>query len=273
MDENNNHTDRFAELCAGYVLNALKPDERAEFEDMLTSADEEQKELYQKLRSTSSNLAFNTNRAEPPKEVKEHLLQVIDQDMADQQLDEDENSKNFDPAKFAIATSFALLLVTLSLVFYSFNLSSQLQTTNKELAQKEQTITELEQRIEQKNEMLAILEARDVDMVVMQGMEASPQGYGKVIWDSKQQRALLQVSNLPPVPTDKEYQLWIIKNNKPISAGLFSVTDPDRDTFFKIEQIASADEQSTNAFAVTLEPKGGMPKPTGDMYLMGNMEN
>lgn len=270
MSDKNNHIDRFEELCAGYVLNALEPDERSEFEEMLAAADKEQRELYQKMRSTANNLAFNTNRVEPSEAVKQNLLQVINEDIEEEQS---VYSDNFDWQKFAIAASFALLLVALSLLFYTFNLSSQLETRNEQLDQQQQIITELEKEIEQKNEMLAILEAREVDMVVMRGMEASPQGYGKVIWDPEQQKALLQVSNLPPVPADKEYQLWIIKNNEPISAGLFAVNDPKRDAFFKIEQMEPAGEQATNAFAVTLEPKGGMPKPTGDMYLMGNIGN
>ncbi|MDR8392755.1 anti-sigma factor [Aliifodinibius sp. S!AR15-10] len=273
MANENKHTERFEELCAGYVLNALEPEERTEFKEMLASADEEEKEFYHKLRSAANNLAFNVNRVEPPAAVKERLMQVVNEDIEEQQSTGATSSDGYDKMKFAIAASFALLVVTLSLLFYTFNLNSQLNATNEQLAQREQTITELENEIERKNEMLAILEAREVDMVVMQGMEANPDGYGKVIWDSEQRQALLQVSNLPPVPSDKEYQLWIIKNNTPVSAGLFAVNDPNRDSFFKIEQMEPTDEQSTNAFAVTLEPKGGMPKPTGDMYLMGNMEN
>ncbi|MDX1585868.1 MAG: anti-sigma factor, partial [Balneolaceae bacterium] len=96
--------------------------------------------------------------------------------------------------------------------------------------------------------------------------------YGKVIWDPASNRALLQVSNLPAVPSDKDYQLWIIKNNKPVSAGVFAVNDPARDSFFKIEKM-TASERAADAFAITMEPKGGMPQPTGDMYLMGNMPN
>ncbi|MFH5886038.1 anti-sigma factor domain-containing protein [Halalkalibaculum sp. DA3122] len=270
MGDNSTHNNRFEELCAGYVLNALEPAERSEFEEMLASADPGQRKFYREMRSAANNLAFNTNRVEPSPAVKRNLLQVINEDIEEQ---ESTDREPVDWQKFAIAASFALLLVTLSLLFYAFNLNSELETRNQQLARQEQTITQLETEIEQKNEMLSILGARQIDMVIMQGMEASPQGYGKVIWDAEQQQALLQVSNLPPVPADKEYQLWIIRDNTPISAGLFAVNDPKKDAFFKIEQMEPADKQATNAFAVTLEPRGGMPKPTGDMYLMGNMEN
>ena len=105
---------------------------------------------------------------------------------------------------------------------------------------------------------------------MMDGMEEmSPNGYGKVVWDKQGGRALLQVAGIPTVPTDKDYQLWFIVNGQPVSAGVFAVEDQRRDNFFKIEQLRSdADE---GAFAITMEPKGGVPQPTGDMYLLGNM--
>lgn len=272
MSNDNNLTERFEELCAGYVLDALEPEERSEFEQMLAEADEEQKNLFRELRSTSGQLAFTTERTEPSTDVKTHLFEVINEDIQEREATTTSIKEASSWNKFAIAASFALLLVTLSLLFYAFNLSSTLEDRNQHLAKTQEIVTELRSEIERKNEMLSILESREIDMVMMQGMEANPQGYGKVIWDSENQQALLQVANLPPVPSDKEYQLWIIKNNKPISAGLFAVNDPKRDAFFKIERMEPADEQATNAFAVTLEPKGGVPKPTGDMYLMGNME-
>jgi len=268
--------ERFEELCAGYVLNALEPEERSDFEQMFEEATEEQLELYQEMRSAANQLAFNVERTEAPEAVKQHIMhQIKDPDEEDSeaiggQISKDRESSGVDWGKLAIAASFALLLVTLSLVFYSFNLSGELNEREQVIEEQQAQITELQQDVEQKEELLAILESRDVDLVIMSGMEVNPGGYGKVIWDPESQQALLQVSNLPAVPSDKDYQLWIIKNNQPISAGVFTVNDPTRDNFFKIEELADG-VQPADAFAITMEPKGGMPQPTGDMYLMGNM--
>lgn len=275
MTSENTQNEQFEELCAGYVLNALEPEERKAFEQMLEQADDEQLELFQKLKSAADNLAFGTERLEPGEIVKERLFQAINDDLEEYREKEDgeDASSPVNRTTLAIAASFALLIVSLSLIFYSLNLSSQLDTKNETIEEQQAAISELNRELEQKNELLEILESREVNMVVMRGMEASPEGYGKIIWDAQNEQALLQVSNLPPVPNDMEYQLWIIRDNKPVSAGMFAVHDPGRDAFFKIERMDSTSRQATNAFAVTLEPKGGMPQPTGDMYLMGNMDN
>lgn len=284
MANEQSHTEKFEELCAGYVLHALDEEERAKFEEMLANASDEERDLYQQMWSAANQLAFTVEKNEPGPAVKEQLINKIktepdEQEAQDTVTDiqettsekEETDSADFNWAAFAAAASFALLIISLSLVFYSFNLSSEISNKESVITQQETQITELKSELQQKEEMLAILEAREVDLVMMSGLEVNPDGYGKIIWNSEQQQALLQVSNLPAVPKDKDYQLWLIKNNKPVSAGVFAVNN-ESDKFFKIEKMADADEQSANAFAVTMEPKGGVPQPTGDMYLMGNMD-
>lgn len=279
MANQNSHTEKFEELCAGYVLHSLDENERQEFEQMMTDASDEERMLYRQMTSAANQLAFAIEENEPPESLKERLMTQIRSESGkekSQESTQDETTikgeeEGFNWPAFAGAASFALLIVCLSLIFYSFNLSSQISQKESMIEQQQTQITELQNEVQQKEEMLAILESREVDMVVMSGMEVNPDGYGKIIWDSEKQQALLQVSNLPNVPDDKDYQLWIIRNNKPVSAGVFAVHN-QADRFFKIEQMADVDEQSMNAFAVTMEPKGGMPQPTGDMYLMGNKE-
>jgi anti-sigma-K factor RskA len=272
------HSEKFEKLCAGYVLNALNEAESKEFEKMLSDASEEERIFYQSMQSAANQLAFTVEGNEPSEALKERLMEHIrSKDDSDQQessaIDEavefEEDGINW--GALTAAASFALLIISLSLIFYSFSLNSKVNNKEEVISQQKTKITELETELQQKKEMLAILEAREVAMIVMSGMEINPNGYGKVIWDSEKQQALLQVSNLPSVPSNKDYQLWLIKNNKPVSVGVFTV-NTERDTFFKIEKIVKADEQSANAFAITMEPKGGMPQPTGDMYLMGSMD-
>ena len=272
MNNNNtSHTDRFEELCSAYVLDALDTDEKEAFESELEEANQDELETYHELRATANQLAFTVERAEPPASVLERIMSQIRGDTSGASVtsaptakDSSKKSHGFSRATLAMAAAFALLLATLALAYFAFN---QNATINNQEAQ----ITELKTEIQQKDEMLSILEARTVDLVVMDGLDVNPNGYGKVIWDSEKQQALLQVSNLPKVPTGKDYQLWLIKNNKPTSAGVFAVNDPAKDSFFKVEEMAQANKQNANAFAITLEPKGGSQQPTGDMYMLGNV--
>lgn len=274
MTEEKSNTDNFEELCAGYVLHALEPEERRQFEEMLSNASDEQMDLFHSMYAVSNQIAFTVKQTEAPEIVKQRLMEQVKNEQSGEaainDISADKEGEGFNWGSLAIAASFALLIVSLSLIFYSFNLSSELTNKEQLIEQQQAQITELQNDVQRKEELLSILESREVDLVMMAGLEVNPNGYGKIIWDPNDRKALLQVSNLPAVPSDKDYQLWIIRNNKPVSAGVFAVNNPAKDSFFKIEEIDS-DQQTADAFAITMEPKGGVPQPTGDMYLLGNI--
>lgn len=287
MADENLRNNRFEELCASYVLGALDEEERREFEQMLGEASEEERQLYQKMQSTANQLAFTVERHEPHPDIKERLMDQIRSEstgkeqskdekppvQGDEELIENEkvDEEDFNWSAFGLAASFALLIITLSLMFYAFNLRSEIDENESVMEEQKNQIAELQDELQQKEEMLAVLTSPEVDMVQMSGMEANPVGYGKIIWNEDNPQALLQVSNLPVSPPDSVYQLWILTGDDPISADIFSVTDED-EQFFLINKFSKASRQSANGFAVTLEPETGSQQPSGDMYLLGNMK-
>jgi len=274
MTNNTTHSEHFEELCAGYVLNALSAAENEEFEELLREADEDQRQTFDEMQSAANNLAFTVEKVQPSASVKKAVIKNIESGSTSDDAvavsavptdsESKEKSRGLSRSTLAMAASFALLIITLALAYFAFD-------QNATINEQEATITELKSENQQKDEMLSILGARTVDLVVMDGLEVNPGGYGKVIWDAENQQALLQVSNLPEVPSGKAYQLWLIKNNKPVPSGLFSVQTGAKDSFFKIEQMADANKQNANAFAITLEPEGGSQQPTGAMYMLGNV--
>jgi anti-sigma-K factor RskA len=81
---------------------------------------------------------------------------------------------------------------------------------------------------------------------------------------------VLRASGLEPPPPGKTYELWwITKQKGPVPAGTFTAESGN-------EVIAKVDPPPVGEHlmltAVTLEPAGGVPKPTGAMYLKGAPE-
>ena len=163
------------------------------------------------------------------------------------------------------AFGLSVLLIA-GIIILSYNLLSLKQTVDNQKT----TIVQLKTELEKNKEILSVLQSKQIEIVTMNGLKVNPAGYGKIIWDPVKKSAILQISNLPPVPKDKDYQLWVIKDNVPISAGVFSFKDKKEENFYKISNLAETDKKKINAFAITLEPKGGVPQPTGAMYLLGS---
>lgn len=282
MDEQQNNTLNFEELCAGYVLNSLSEQESDTFLQLLEGATSEQQELFDDMKAIASEMALLYPELKPTDRIKEQLIEMA---WASVNSPSGANVLYLNRFKYAVAASVVFMLMSLGLLFYTQNITTDLnrqgallseqgefmQQQSELLNAQESTILALRDEVERKEELLTILEARDVDLILMDGLDVNPNGYGKVVWDKDNGKALLQVANLPTVPTDKDYQLWFIIDNQPISAGVFAVEDPRNDNFFRIEEMQRG--EATGAFAITLEPKGGVPQPTGDMYLLGSMIN
>ena len=77
-----------------------------------------------------------------------------------------------------------------------------------------------------------------------------------VAWDPNEHRGVVSMQALPAPPAGHDYQLWVLDPGAPapVSAGL--LTDSRS---FSTKPITSA----APGFAVSLEPAGGVPEPTG----------
>lgn len=262
-------TDDFESLCAGYVLDALSEKERTDFEKMLKSASAEQLALLKEMRESRDEMAFAVDAPAPSDDLFIDILNEIS--------DEPKQASVL-PLWIYQAAAALFLVGFLGLAFFSQQMSGSLDEKESIISDQMSTIinnmdtiTRLESELEQRNELLAILESREINFVVMGGQDVNPDGYGKVIWDTENERALLQLANLPAPPEDKDYQLWLIKDDQdPISAGVFNFEQPSTNLFFRVEQLQERPSEIQNIFAVTLEPRGGVPQPTGDMYLAGS---
>jgi anti-sigma-K factor RskA len=121
-----------------------------------------------------------------------------------------------------------------------------------------------------KEDMDMLTNKPQVRMASLKGLEASPQSYTTVYWDSTSHDVYLLVNNLPKPPTDKQYQLWALADGQPIDLGFIG------DSYFVKKDrilIKAKNVQKAQAFAITLEKKNrpNPEKPDGDMYVMGNL--
>ena len=80
---------------------------------------------------------------------------------------------------------------------------------------------------------------------------------------------MVSVHGLPALSENQIYQLWAIAEGQaPVPAGLLTVNTTGSGSLnFK----DLPENLSIAQFAVTLEPAGGVPAPTGAMHLAGTL--
>jgi hypothetical protein len=108
------------------------------------------------------------------------------------------------------------------------------------------------------NEAFAIVNGPDTTMTSFgAGQPQPPKGR---VFVNPSQGVLLVASNLPPAPSGKIYEMWVIpKGGKPVRAGEFQSQSDG--TAIHIHR-GAVDVSATGAVAVTMENEGGADQPT-----------
>lgn len=111
--------------------------------------------------------------------------------------------------------------------------------------------------------VIAILSAGDVHSASLGSVAPAGAARGHV-YVSASRGLFFAAEALPPLPAGRTYQLWTIVAGQPVSHGIFA---PEGDG--RAQVLAQAPPGAVQAIAVTIEPEGGVPAPTGDKVLLG----
>jgi anti-sigma-K factor RskA len=267
------------EQASAYALGALDADESKAFEVSLR-VDPELRALVHELRSVTEALAGTAPALEPPAAIKARLLLEIDQRRASGSKtvqDKPLSGLVSRPGRLWIPWAVAAAMAVLSLAFLrqSTSLRSQLAaqagrinelTASAELARAESADLRLAVAKLRESNRLASFRIALLDSL----LAAAPKAIAVSVWDNDRQDGVFIVRNLKPLPSDKDYQLWIIdpKYPSPVDAGVFQVNAKGN---VREDFRAKLPIQTANQFAVTIERKGGAAVPnTKAMVLAGS---
>lgn len=163
---------------------------------------------------------------------------------------------------YAVAATALFLVSTAANVFWMNERSeSKKQIAQLEAQQKNNALAL--QNMQQKWTMIS---SPEMKMVMLKGVEKHTDSKAMVFWDTRTKEVYLSADTLPKAPEGMQYQLWAIEGGKPVSAGMYS---EDKDAKIALSTIPQA-----QAFAITLEKKGGSDVPTMEnMYVMGEVSS
>jgi hypothetical protein len=117
-----------------------------------------------------------------------------------------------------------------------------------------------------RDSIIASLTGPDVKVVTLARQNAT-QPMAKMYWDRSSNDWTIVTYNLPQPAPGKTYQVWLVTDDAKISAGTFS---PDTRGHAMMRANYALDRNALRAVAVTEEPMGGMPSPTGPMVILGS---
>lgn len=264
-------------ILESYILGQASPEEAGILECVIKN-NAEVKEAFEETQKTFEMLA-TAQAVTPPNDLKSKIWDKIQQEQkvevekpvipiqnneekveVKRELHEIKTEKSSSWKNFAIAASL-LFLVSIGANLYWMNSRAEI---NDKMAKMESETKSKNLAMQNMQEKLDIVANPDMKKVVLAGVDKHPESKATVIWDTNSKDVYLNVNSLPEAPEGMEYQLWAIADGKPVSAGMYS---EDKDGRIALSNIPNA-----QAFAITLEKKGGSEAPTMEnMYVMGGV--
>jgi hypothetical protein len=167
------------------------------------------------------------------------------------------------PAWLAAAAS---VLIAIGLGAYALSLRGRVASLEQETAALSRDRGRLESTLAEREATLAALAGPEVRVITLASTQQRTPS-GRMFWNPVRRRYTFFAYNLPQVRPGREYQLWLITPAGPVAAPTFR---PGRDGAGSVEGAYDLPNEQIRAIAVTEEPAGGLPKPTGEVLILGN---
>ena len=267
--------ERIQELISAYSLGALEGDDLREVEEFKQNHPEQFDELVRENELAFSQLTYALKGAMPDPGLKKKLMSEIKEDTKVYQTEPAVSFwQRIQPFWLNLGAAVAVLAIV-SLVTYNFFLTKKLESRQAEVANlqnqivaKQTLIENMEKETMLNRQMVAFLEDPNVVIINLVNTQPDLTAVGRVLWNTKDDQAMFCGINLPQPPEGKTYQLWAIGSGDPKSAGIFNVNDQGKNVLL-LKSLK--DLGQIKQFAVSLEPAGGVPLPTGKIYLSGEI--
>lgn len=146
------------------------------------------------------------------------------------------------------------------------NRITQLETERTRLV----NLLQIRERQSQQNlQLVQDLANPGTRLIRLAGTESAPNARGYVLITADNRVTFYQ-AGLPGLPSGRTYQIWLIRNRGvPIVSG--GVFDTNGAPQTEVELAAGALTNNLTGVAVTTEPAGGSPLPTGSKLLVGTV--
>jgi anti-sigma-K factor RskA len=224
--------------------------------------------IADEYRETASMIALSLDAVAPPKELRSRILHAVERgdDTADT------TSKIVPLRRMRIRPWWLATAATLFLALWGWRevgvrvLRERARSLNAEIVQLSEENALLRTQRDKLATDFAAVSSRQTRVFSLAGQRVAPSASAKVFLSPEQRRAVVFFYNLPSNPTDRSYQLWIIRADqpKPQSAGVFDATNGN--ATLSVENLPAGKE--LKALAVTLEPKGGVEQPTNSNFIV-----
>ena len=261
------------EKLEAYSLGQLSEQERRDVDAHLAACAVCTREL-DALNTVLAGIGESVPAKTPPPALKSRVMEAIAAEPQDRpsrvSIVPAQRPGRSQWALASLGIAAALLLLAVGLL--AFRAEQSRRQLAAEVSQLQERNAELVERVQRNNGQadlaLSILTAADMREIPLTGQQSAANTAARAYWSAT--RGLLVVADrLPAPPAGRIYQVWVIENKVPISAGLLDNESSGRGMLIVVPPRAVTGGMVT--VAVSDEPPGGREAPTGSIHLLGSI--
>lgn len=268
------HSTRHEELLPAYALGALDGEDLRELEAHLATGCAECRRQLDLWQGDVEELAASVEPVEPSEATRQRIRRLAPAPVIAPAPAAPVVPIHRSPiTRWALLAAAACLLLAIGSFWRQAQLGRELDRVGAERDRLAREVAGLDQQLglaraesQRLAESLSIIASPGSRSIQLAGLGPTPQASGHTFVSPERGEAVFYAFNLPAPEAGKTYQLWWIQDGKPVSAGTFDVDERGRGNL-RVEHVAPAGQ--IQAWAVTVEPAGGVPQPTGAMVLKG----
>lgn len=252
--------DELRALLPAYVIGAADADEIARVRVLLEQCPEARAEMDE-YAAVSAGLYAPIAPVTPPADLHDRILgkvraqaappPPVTAPVAAPRVVKRDARRLF---AWGLATAAALLLIATN-VYWLSRINGLQSEMNALLRQRDQAV--------------ALASDTNLQRLTLTSTEPnSTTPLATLLWTAQAPEVVLTGVNLPVLAAGQTYQLWLIGDGSPVSAGVFS---PDESGLAALSFSADQPIQAYQAAAISVEPAGGSSAPTTTPIALGSI--
>ncbi|MEQ8530371.1 MAG: anti-sigma factor [Imperialibacter sp.] len=249
-----------------YVLGTLSTAEQAEVERMCAEHPEVKAEL--EAVEQAMELMDQELGIAPPAAAKQKLFDALpESSLAGRQMHLQPTGETKGSWMMAASVTIALLSFAAAIFYFQkYNsVSGEYEALVSQNSMMAQELNQVKNSLDQNEQLLGLATDESTKRVQLDATKEDSNLQLFVYWNTASEEVYLDLGNLGAPGDQQDYQLWAIVEGKPVDMGLIDFTNPN--SLVKMKNIKGA-----VAFAITLEPKGGLESPTlENMVVLGQI--
>ena len=251
--------DEFLDLAAGYALNALDPSEVERVEQHAATCPDCALELQEFVDSAAA-LGARVPQVDPPATLRARLLEAVrvtPQERAPEPL----RPRPVRPLRFSAAwlVAAASLMISLASIGWMARMQEQMSTLRAD-------VTTARERAARYDNVAEVLGSQQLAIRQLQPVAQDMPYRGLVYLDPLSGTGMLTCHDMPPIEQGHAFQVWFMRGNTPVSAGLLW---PDRAGNGYALIRVPPDLQNFDSIGLSEEPGTGSAWPTTQRVIGG----